>query len=265
MPEVIPLGYDGTVLALAGTMKYRYSLASERGPRKKNQDKGLAEPGLGLFVVADGMGGYAGGEVASALAVEAVAELVARDQADDESTLPFGYPADVDPMPGLLDVAFRAADLRVQERREGLLSNMGTTMVAVLVRGRRVALAHVGDSRIYRLGSGGMDQMTRDHSLYEELRAAGSEVPPIHEFPYANVITRAIGAQSRADLQLLEVTAPMTLLLCSDGLSGALDDELMAKILESVSPERAADVLVSDAIDAGANDNVTALVLALEP
>ncbi|MBT8495927.1 MAG: protein phosphatase 2C domain-containing protein [Deltaproteobacteria bacterium] len=246
-------------------MKHRYSLASDRGPRKSNQDKGLADPKRGLFVVADGMGGYAGGEVASALAVEAVAELITRDHDDAESTLPFGYPPDVDPMPGLLDVAFRAADERVRERRQGALSNMGTTMVALLARGSRVALAHVGDSRIYRFDQTGLEQLTRDHSLYEELRAVGSAVPPLTEYAYANVITRAIGAESRADLLILDVAEPVTFLLCSDGLSGALDAETMAEILRSVPAERAADVLVSDALTAGASDNVTALVVGLEP
>jgi serine/threonine protein phosphatase PrpC len=90
-------------------------MASDPGPRKNNQDRGLADPELGLFVVADGMGGYAGGEVASAVAVQTVAELVARDHEDDESTLPFGFRLDVDPMPGLLEIAFRAADVLVED------------------------------------------------------------------------------------------------------------------------------------------------------
>lgn len=233
------------------------------GRRKRNEDAYVLDAELGLFAVADGMGGYHGGEVASHLAVTTLAEFWALS-ADPENTWPHPFDRALGFHENRIDAAVRLANRRICEGREGELRNMGSTLAALIVRPARAIVAHLGDSRIYRLRAGVLTQLTRDHSLYEQLREAGaSDLPPLEQFAYANVVTRALGAaeHDRPELQTLDLHNDDVYLLCSDGLSGVLGPEVIATMLREAPVEAAADRLVEAAYAAGSKDNITAVVV----
>lgn len=158
----------------------------------------------------------------------------------------------------------RLANRRICERREGDLRNMGSTLAALIVRPGKAIVAHLGDSRIYRLRASVLTQLTRDHSLYEQLLAAGaSDLPPLDQFAYANVVTRALGAaeHDRPELRTLDLQDGDVYLLCSDGLSGVLGPPAITTLLASSPIEAVADALVAAAFAAGSKDNITAIAV----
>jgi PPM family protein phosphatase len=227
--------------------------------RKVNEDSFLVAPPV--FVVADGMGGHEGGDVASRIVVEEFARLVEG-----------GY----DPQRGAEHVAdtIARAQARIVEYGEGQRADQprwhaGTTaVVAVLVDDEGTTkwlLANLGDSRIYRFTDGRLDQVSVDHSVVQELVDAGqitAEQATVH--PERHVITRALGSPEgvHPDFFLLPLPAVERLLLCSDGISGMITDTDIAAILASVpDPRDAADALVRAALDAGGRDNATAVVV----
>lgn len=233
------------------------------GRRKRNEDAYVLDAELGLFAVADGMGGYQGGEVASHLAVTTLAEFWAQS-ADPDNTWPYAFDRALGFHENRVDAAVRLANQRICERRNGELRQMGSTLAALIVRPRSAIVAHLGDSRIYRLRAGELTQVTRDHSLYEQLREAGAtDLPPLAEFAYANVVTRALGAAEveRPEVHTLDLQDGDLYLLCSDGLSGVLGPDEIAAMLEDVAVETAADRLVEAAFAAGSKDNITAIVV----
>jgi serine/threonine protein phosphatase PrpC len=236
------------------------------GRRKRNEDAYVLDAELGLFAVADGMGGYHGGEVASRLAVETLAEFWTAS-ADPEATWPYAYDRGLGREENRVDAAVRLANRRICAQREGDLRNMGATLAMLAVRPRAAIVAHLGDSRIYRCRAGALTQLTRDHSLYEQLREAGAaELPPLAEFAYANVVTRALGAAEveRPELRRVELEPGDLYLLCSDGLSGALEPAEIAALLAAAPVEQAADRLVEAAYAAGSKDNITAIVVRVQ-
>lgn len=240
------------------------------GRRKRNEDAYVLDAELGLFAVADGMGGYSGGEIASHLAVDALAEFWSAS-ADPDATWPYAYDRALGFHENRVDAAVRLANRRICERRTGELRNMGSTVVMLAVRPGAVICAHLGDSRIYRMRRAAngptLEQLTRDHSLYEQLREAGSrDLPPLEEYAYANVVTRALGAaeHDRPELRSLDLADGDIYLLCSDGLSGVLSPAQIAEMLQANPVEEAADVLVSAAHEAGSRDNITAIVLRVD-
>ena len=216
--------------------------------RNHNEDSLFAAPPL--FVVADGMGGHAAGEVASELAIQTISQLAP------------GYPNG--PM---LENAITEANravyecARANERRAG----MGTTVTAALLQGTRLVIAQVGDSRAYLLHGGELQQLTRDHSLMQDLIDAGEITPAearIH--PQRNFITRALGTSPsvKADIYELNVSPGDRLLLCSDGLCGMLEDSDMALALRTIrNPQTCATELIQMANQAGGHDNITAIVV----
>lgn len=237
------------------------------GRRRHNEDAYLMDPEVGIFAVADGMGGYAGGEVASRLAVEAIAEFFAYS-VDPEVTWPHSFDPALSLAENRIDAAVRLANERVCEQREGPLADMGSTLALVALGPAGALVAHLGDSRVYRLTHGPdqtpeLAQITRDHSLYEQLREAGAPLPPIGEFAYANVITRALGPRpgERPDLQRIALREGDRLLICTDGLSGALDPEQIAALLDAGPVDAACERLVHEAFLAGSRDNITAVVV----
>ncbi|MCA9672959.1 MAG: serine/threonine-protein phosphatase [Myxococcales bacterium] len=233
------------------------------GRRKRNEDDFHCEPQLGLFAVADGMGGYEGGEIAAALVVDTLAEFFRRNEDDSDMTWPFALDKGRTFDENLIAVAVRLAHARVSRARVGRLSRMGATVAALVLREGTAVLAHVGDSRIYRLRDGTLERLTRDHSLYAEMEACGADLPPPQEFPLSNVITRAIGMDGAADPEVrsVEIAAGDRYLLCTDGLLERLDDEAIAKHLHAATAGAAADALVDAAYEAGGRDNITALVV----
>ncbi|WP_296603036.1 protein phosphatase 2C domain-containing protein [Nocardioides sp.] len=243
-------------------VEIRYGAATDVGRvREVNEDAHLARPPV--FVVADGMGGHEGGDVASAIVVEEFGRLA-------ES----GY----DPRRGveaisetLAACADRIGEYAAAQRAAGVARgrSAGTTaVVALLVEaedGPAWLLANLGDSRVYRYAEGHLAQVSTDHSLVQELVDAGqlaAEDAATH--PERNVITRALGESTRAqpDFFVLPATPGERLVLCSDGVSGMVDDEGLEQILAACSDTAdAADRLVRAAVAAGGEDNATAVVV----
>ena len=216
--------------------------------REHNEDSLLVVPPL--FVVADGMGGHRAGEVASEIAVRTLAAAV---------------PDEVDAM--ALGRAVMAANRAViRSAQEGVgREGMGTTMTAAMLEGDHLAVAQVGDSRLYLLHDRQLQQVTRDHSLVATLVESGTITPEeARRHPNRSVITRALGTdpEMRPDLYELAVTEGDRILLCSDGLYSMIWDDDIADILEEVpDPQRCADRLVTAANNAGGGDNITVIVI----
>jgi PPM family protein phosphatase len=224
--------------------------------RRNNEDAYLAGEGRDetLLAIADGIGGFEAGEVASRIAIEALKEL--------ESDAPF-------------ETAIREANRRILTfgRGDERLSGMGTTIVAVRFGGTRerpvAEVAHVGDSRAYPLRGGDWKPLTEDHSLVAELVRSGELTrDQAAEHPQKNLITRALGAEEEVDVDtaVLPVEAGDRILLCSDGLSDMVPEGRISEILADSSgdPEAAARRLLSAALDAGGTDNVTVVVVDLK-
>ena len=231
----------------------RYAARSDVGLGRytNNQDSGYAGPHV--LVVADGMGGHAGGDVASSIAVAEVAAL------DGESLGP-------DAVRHLEDALASARDtIRHRAAENPELSGMGTTVTAVLRSGRRLVLAHIGDSRAYLLHDGRLTQVTRDHtfvqSLLDEGRITAEEA---EHHPQRSVIIRVLGDFDGAgdvDTSVREAAVGDRWLLCSDGLSGVVSEETLAEVLSELrDPGGCADRLLELALKAGAPDNVTCVV-----
>jgi len=242
----------------AGGVRLRWGGASDVGQvRQVNQDSMLL--GSAIFVVADGMGGHAGGEVASRLTVETMEEELEGGDA-----------------PGLhrvldLVTAVQAANDRVWEHSEQdpALAGMGTTVVAIgLVEEAgetRLAIVNVGDSRAYRLSEGHLDQISEDHSLVGELYREGRiSADEAQHHPQKNIVTRAVGIEQFVDVDEFQVL-PRTgdrYLLCSDGLTDEVAEGDIAEVLRTVDdPDEAAELLVQQANRNGGRDNITVVVV----
>ena len=235
--------------------------------RKNNEDYYEIEPALNLYVLSDGMGGEAHGEVASKLAVQTV--VMHCQQAENSRTTPiFGEPKpDVSERTNRLASAIHLANRKVFEMAEANPEQrgMGATIVAAWIEGQRVSLAHVGDSRAYLLRSGSLDQLTADHSLVAEKVRVGILTPQEADASeLQSVLTRAVGTSGSvevdADEQMLLVGD--SLLLCSDGLTRMVTDpEIASTLLTTNSAQEAADRLVQLANEYGGMDNVTVIVL----
>lgn len=242
-------------------MKISATAFSLTGRRQNNEDRYLVCPDLSLYAVADGMGGYAGGEVASRLTVEQLEAFVAMNRRDAQGTWPCKEDKKLSFTENLLRAAVRQAHDTIAANRRGELDQMGSTVVAVLIDGKKATLAHVGDSRIYRLRAGALTQLTRDHSLWAEMQAAGLEPGGRHGFAHKNIITRALGIDSsnRPDVVTVDLEPDDRFLLCSDGLHDPLDEAALKALLGAADCEG----LARAAYDAGSSDNITAVVLAV--
>ena len=221
--------------------------------RSNNQDSGYA--GRRLFLVADGMGGHAGGDVASAIVTQRVAE------ADDDYASAIEASAALE---GALIAANRRLAETVSEHSE--LTGMGTTASALLLLGDRVVIAHIGDSRIYLLRSGELSQISIDHTFVQRLVDAGritAEEAMVH--PRRSVLMRVLGdveASPEIDMLLLDTRPGDRWLICSDGLSGVVSfDDLQTQLSADAGAKQVADRLVKASLDGGAPDNVTVVIL----
>lgn len=238
--------------------------------RKHNEDNLCLDPSLGLFVVADGLGGHAAGEVASQIVVERVANFVAVTREKDR-TWPLEYDTTLSFDGNRLRVALLLSDQAIAEdiRKNPERETMGSTVVATLVHNRRVTLAHVGDSRAYLLGPSGIRQVTRDHSWVAEQVAHGiltQAEARVH--PFRNVITQALGNGGDLDIEVqeLELQDSECLLLCTDGLSGMVGDQQIWEIVQgAASLQEGTDRLIAVARDRGGEDNITAILVRLVP
>jgi protein phosphatase len=230
-------------------IRFSYGAATSVGRvRQVNEDSHLARPPL--FVVADGMGGHGAGNVASRIAIEEMTACAALRPLFAEAVL----------------TALEHANRYIIERDEA--NRMGTTVTGLAGieagGGDHLMVFNIGDSRVYRLGDGRLEQLTVDHSEVQELVLAGvitREQARTH--PRRNVITRALGggAGLHPDYWLRPAVSGDRYLMCSDGLFGELADDVMARLLAAGDPQHAAEALVAAANEAGGRDNVTAVVV----
>ena len=238
--------------------------------RKHNEDNFLMEPDLGLYVVADGLGGHAAGEVASQIVVEKVGQFI-NHTVERDRTWPVEYdttlPYDGNRLKAALLLADQGIlnDIRANPERE----SMGSTVVACLVNGSNVTVVHVGDSRAYLLNPEGIRQVTRDHSWVAEQVANGILTPDeARRHPFRNVITQALGNGGELDISVSQIPVQELdrILLCSDGLSGMVQDEEIWEIVKSAQDvDEAAEKLITKAMNNGGEDNITVVLVAFEP
>ena len=214
------------------------------------------------------MGGHAAGEVASRVAVDAIAEFVELTGGNQEITWPFGLDDTISYEGNRLKTAVRHANSRVIEttRESAEYEGMATTVAAVLVDGDVANLAHVGDSRIYLWNGEAIEQLTRDHSWVNEQIENGAISPEqARSHPLRNVVTRALGGRADlvVDIQSRRMAQGDMLLLCSDGLTTMVADDEIARILKDAGGDvaKAASALVSEANDRGGEDNITVVLL----
>ncbi len=243
---------------------------SETGPvRPINEDCWVCDESLGLFVVADGMGGHSAGEVASRLAIDAMEAFVRHSlNHDQECSWPYGVDPTLTLEANRLKTAICLANRRIFREAESrdTYTGMGTTVVAALVAGSQVAIGHAGDSRLYSFSGGCLSRLTRDDSWIETILAENPDLPPdaIAAHPMRNVLTNVLGARDQVEVHMLErpLEAEEWLLLCSDGVHGVLADERIAEILGAAEePAATARQVVDAALLAGSRDNVTAVVV----
>jgi serine/threonine protein phosphatase PrpC len=240
-------------------MILRTAASSDVGLRRRgNEDRFAVVPELGLCLVADGMGGHSAGQVASALAAEAVVASL-REIAG-------GSASATEKLRRAIEDANRAIYAASRQRSE--YSGMGTTVVALLAEGGRASLAHVGDSRAYRVRDRLIRQLTDDHSIEGELlRRHEISADDAREHPHRHVLTRALGVRGHVQPDLAELTpeAGDVFVLCSDGLTNHVEDQEIAKLaLESPDLDECCEALIALANHRGGEDNSTVVLARFE-
>ena len=224
--------------------------------RHENQDAfGFAQlpGGYAVAVVCDGMGGVAGGSIASSVAVETYIRTLSDSGHPDQA----------------VRAAVMAANSAIRQRAAGHpeLRSMGTTLVSALVKGDRVLISNVGDSRAYVINQKGIRQITRDHSVVQMMVDRGELTPEMAKvYPGKNLITRAVGTEMTVlcDIFRQELSKGDFLLLCSDGLSNLMDDqEILFEVVHGVNKERCCKRLLDIAVSRGSPDNVTSILVSV--
>jgi protein phosphatase len=234
--------------------------------RAHNEDNfSIIEEG-GLYIVADGMGGHASGEVASKMAVDSLKEFFESTANDPERTWPYKMDRSRGYEENRLITGIKLANLRIYEsaQRDSRQRGMGTTIVSLFAVEDGVYVAHVGDSRVYRVRDGKIEQLTEDHSLlndYIKMRRLTPE--EIANFPHKNVIVRALGMKDtvKVDTRYEQPRAGDVYVLCSDGLCGPIsDDEILELVVEHQDLRTAASKLIERANSNGGPDNITVVL-----
>lgn len=246
--------------------------------RAHNEDNHILVPEENLYVVADGMGGHASGEVASEIAVNSAADFFKMTSADEEQTWPYKEEKGLKYEENRLVAAIKLANRRIFETAQADVRKrgMGTTIVGVLFTHNGAYVGHCGDSRGYRFRNMRLEQLTEDHSLLNDyLKNHKLTQEEIDAFPHKNVIVRALGMKDtvQVDVSRLEPLPNDLYLLCSDGLSGMIKDEEMQTIIQGWQgdPARADDIdgLCKNLIDVanknGGTDNVTCVIIKVIP
>lgn len=234
---------------MAATMRTHVGLV-----RRQNEDCAWFDEAQAVYAVADGMGGHMAGEVASAMAIEAVKNMAHSGVRPDASAL--------------REMVYAGHEaIFTHALRNPQCSGMGTTLSVLWHTGGYAYIAHVGDSRIYRLRGGELEQITQDHSLVEELvRARIITREEARTHPRRNIITRALGTrgENMPDILAADAHAGDIWLLCSDGLTGMVEDDVICRTLCEHPLEQAADRLIDLALKAGGKDNVTLVLYRCE-
>jgi serine/threonine protein phosphatase PrpC len=251
-------------------MQFRIEVAGETNVGRKrnhNEDNFSIMTDYGLFLVADGMGGHAAGEVASKMALDSLQEFFGATQSDPERTWPYKMDRTKGYEENRLITGIKLANLRIYEtaQRESKKRGMGTTFVGIFTANDGVYVAHVGDSRVYRFRNGQLEMLTEDHSLlndYIKMKRLTEE--EIANFPHKNVIVRALGMKDtvKVDTRFEVPALNDTYLLCSDGLSGPVTDAEIAQILGTHSDIKVASAkLIERANENGGPDNITSVLV----
>ncbi len=237
--------------------------------REENEDRIHLNEEDQLFLVADGMGGHAAGDVASGIAVDAVNEFIIHTRRDRELTWPYAYDENLSYDGNRLQTAIRLANNRIRDavEEESRYQGMGATMVSLLITEDRSTIGSVGDSRVYRFRRDEMELLTNDHSWVNEQMQEGmltEQQARIH--PFRNVVTRALGSDKnlQVDVRSDSIEEGDCYLLCSDGLTGMLDDDQIAGLLAGVA-ERGAEAVGRDLVEAsnrnGGKDNISVILV----
>ena len=239
--------------------------------RSSNEDSHATRADVGLFIVADGMGGHVAGEVASRVAVESISAFIEEtSNTDPNRTWPFPFDPELSVEANRLRAAFRLANRRIASAIADSqdLRGMATTASGMLVGKARSCVAHIGDSRVYVLRNGELSQITHDHSWVEEqVRAGAMTASAARQHPWRNVVTRALSGGSDPEIDTVELSpqAGERFLLCSDGLSGIVSPEAIAAILAAdAGLDAICERLIAAANEAGGPDNITVLVLEVD-
>lgn len=238
--------------------------------RDHNEDFLLTDPDLGLFVVCDGMGGHAAGEVASEHAAQTVQRIIAENRALLDDFRKKDVPESREKLQQLVETAIQSAcgEIFAMATQDSGKAGMGTTLIMMLVAGGKGLMGHVGDSRLYMVRQGQIHQLSEDHSYVTEMIKRGKMTrEQARTSPYANVITRAVGIQEsvEVDTLLFDILPGDTFLLCSDGLHGYTEDP--NELAEMLSVEKFDEIpgqLIDTANTRGGKDNITALVIRAE-
>lgn len=219
--------------------------------RKINQDSYLIDDSLKLYVVADGMGGHLGGEVASQHAVKSIQKHCREN-------------ASLNPRERLSKgIQLSSSEIYQTSKEKPELTGMGTTVLALLIHDNAAFIAQVGDSRAYLMQGGNIWQVTEDHSLLnEEIRAGRILRQDAHNYQFKNVITRSVGyeRQVEVDIYRRELQKEDQILMCSDGLSGLVDSKEILTTIEKHGPEAGLKQLIKLANNRGGDDNITAVL-----
>jgi PPM family protein phosphatase len=250
-------------------MNFDYAAVTDTGLiRRRNEDRFVADGETGLFAVVDGMGGHAGGEVASRVVADGVAEFIRQTAFDPEKTWPPGFDPELSNPANRLQVAIRSANRKLADlvSQQQELGHTGATISAALFGTDRLAVSNVGDCRVYLLRDGHAWQITRDHSFVAEQVAMGLlNYEEARGHPLRHVVTRAVSGDEGISVDTWEVRVETgdRILLCSDGLHGMLEDKELSAIASA--PDRPLNEtcqrLVQAANDKGGSDNATVILI----
>ena len=233
--------------------------------RQNNEDSYYMDESIGLYVVADGMGGHASGEVASRMTVDIMRDYF--KGMDKGKPVQIGpYDRELSDVTNCLASSIRLANMAVYEAGKGNpeLRGMGTTVAAVQIDGRRLSIAHVGDSRVYLIRARNIEQLTDDHSIvYEQMQRDLITREQAAKSELRNILTRALGTTDDVEVELAEMTLVPDdiLLLCSDGLTGMVDDDELLSVATAITdPVMACKRLIAMANANGGKDNITVVI-----
>jgi len=251
------------------SLKLQYAGKTDVGKKRShNEDNLCLATEENLYMVADGMGGHASGEVASQMAVDTIQNFFRETSEDEEMTWPYKMDKDLNYEENRLNAGIKLANLRIhrQASQNSSQRGMGTTIVALLFSGEDAYFGHVGDSRIYRLREGKLEQITDDHSLLNDyIKMKDLSEEEIENFPHKNVIVRALGMKETVQVDVARKPPEHgdIYLLCSDGLNAMTDDDEIRRILNEHSDnlEVACNELVESANRNGGTDNVTVVLV----
>lgn len=250
-------------------MKIQYAGATHVGmKRDHNEDNLMLLPEMNLFVVADGMGGHSSGEVASRIAVDTLKSFFEETDGDDDITWPFKQEKELSYDENRLAAAVKLANRNIFETAlaDVRFKGMGTTFVGILTTEEHALVAHVGDSRCYRVREGKIEQITEDHSLlndYKKIQKMTAEEEAA--FPHKNIIVRALGMKDAVDVdvQRVQPRSGDIMVLNSDGLNGEVPDQQILDIVQGHVDDldKAVEGLIQAACENGGKDNVTVILV----